>query len=419
VPLATAQPTFKAPARWVDTPAQLEAVIEALLVEPQYAIDTEFHREKTYFPHLALVQIGWPGDLVLIDPLALDLRPLERLFHSDVLAVFHAAEQDLEVLQHVVGCTPRLIWDTQVAAGFVGFSTPSLSSLVERILHVSLSKGDRLTDWTQRPLTPAQKTYAALDVEYLLELRRLLLEQLVRAGREVWVEEEIAILRNRHRNNVAEQAWWKLKDGRVLRGRDRIVAQQICVWRERRAKIENKPVRFVLPDLAVLAVAQSKPTDVDQLGSMRGIDGRFLRGGVGKELLATVAEALSLPSSDLQQPEPEDFDRKLRPALTLASAWISQLARDAKIDSGLLATRNDLVQLLRGDSDARLSQGWREPLVGVAVRQLVSGSAAIAFASSGELTLEQRSGVTLKLDITTPDADWVLESPDHRAEDNS
>ncbi len=419
MPLATAQPTFKAPARWVDTPAQLEAVIEALLVEPQYAIDTEFHREKTYFPHLALVQIGWPGDLVLIDPLALDLRPLERLFHSDVLAVFHAAEQDLEVLQHVVGCTPRLIWDTQVAAGFVGFSTPSLSSLVERILHVSLSKGDRLTDWTQRPLTPAQKTYAALDVEYLLELRRLLLEQLVRAGREVWVEEEIAILRNRHRNNVAEQAWWKLKDGRVLRGRDRIVAQQICVWRERRAKIENKPVRFVLPDLAVLAVAQSKPTDVDQLGSMRGIDGRFLRGGVGKELLATVAEALSLPSSDLQQPEPEDFDRKLRPALTLASAWISQLARDAKIDSGLLATRNDLVQLLRGDSDARLSQGWREPLVGVAVRQLVSGSAAIAFASSGELTLEQRSGVTLKLDITTPDADWVLESPDHRAEDNS
>lgn len=419
MPLATAQPTFKAPARWVDTPAQLEAVIEALLVEPQYAIDTEFHREKTYFPHLALVQIGWPGDLVLIDPLALDLRPLERLFHSDVLAVFHAAEQDLEVLQHVVGCTPRLIWDTQVAAGFVGFSTPSLSSLVERILHVSLSKGDRLTDWTQRPLTAAQKTYAALDVEYLLELRRLLLEQLVRAGREVWVEEEIAILRNRHRNNVAEQAWWKLKDGRVLRGRDRIVAQQICVWRERRAKIENKPVRFVLPDLAVLAVAQSKPTDVDQLGSMRGIDGRFLRGGVGKELLATVAEALSLPSSDLQQPEPEDFDRKLRPALTLASAWISQLARDAKIDSGLLATRNDLVQLLRGDSDARLSQGWREPLVGVAVRQLVSGSAAIAFASSGELTLEQRSGVTLKLDITTPDADWVLESPDHRAEDNS
>ena len=419
MPLATAQPTFNAPARWVDTPAQLEAVIEALLVEPQYAIDTEFHREKTYFPHLALVQIGWPGDLVLIDPLALDLRPLERLFHSDVLAVFHAAEQDLEVLQHVVGCTPRLIWDTQVAAGFVGFSTPSLSSLVERILHVSLSKGDRLTDWTQRPLTAAQKTYAALDVEYLLELRRLLLEQLVRAGREVWVEEEIAILRNRHRNNVAEQAWWKLKDGRVLRGRDRIVAQQICVWRERRAKIENKPVRFVLPDLAVLAVAQSKPTDVDQLGSMRGIDGRFLRGGVGKELLATVAEALSLPSSDLQQPEPEDFDRKLRPALTLASAWISQLARDAKIDSGLLATRNDLVQLLRGDSDARLSQGWREPLVGVAVRQLVSGSAAIAFASSGELTLEQRSGVTLKLDITTPDADWVLESPDHRAEDNS
>ena len=419
MPSAPAQPSFQFPARWVDTPEQLESVIEALLGEPQYAIDTEFHREKTFFPHLALVQIGWPGDLVLIDPLALDLRPMERLFNSDVLAVFHAAEQDLEVLQHVVGCTPRNIWDTQVAAGFVGFSTPSLSSLVERILHVSLSKGDRLTDWTQRPLTTAQKTYAALDVEYLLELRRLLLEQLIRAGREVWVDEEIAILRNRQRNSVAEHAWWKLKDGRVLRGRDRIVAQQLCMWREKRAKSEDKPVRFVLPDLAVLAVAQSKPTDVDQLGSMRGIDGRFLRGGVGKELLAVVAEALALPGSALQQPEAEDFDRKLRPALTLASAWISQLARDAKIDSGLLATRNDLVQLLRGDSDARLSHGWREPLVGAAVHQLVSGEAAIAFASSGELTLEQRSGVTLSIDITTPDADWVLESPDHRADDNA
>lgn len=418
MPVASAQPTFKTPARWVDTQQQLDAVIEALLEEPQYAIDTEFHREKTYFPHLALVQIGWPGDLVLIDPLALDLRPMERLFNSDVLGVFHAAEQDLEVLQHVVGCTPRHIWDTQVAAGFVGFSTPSLSSLVERILHVSLSKGDRLTDWTQRPLTVAQKTYAALDVEYLLELRRLLLEQLVLAGREVWVEEEITILRNRHRNNVAEHAWWKLKDGRVLRGRDRIVAQQLCVWREKRARQEDKPVRFVLPDLAVLAVAQSKPTDVDQLGSMRGIDGRFLRGGVGKDLLNVVAEALALPGGDLQQPEPEDFDRKLRPALTLASAWVAQLARDAKIDSGLLATRNDLVQLLRGDSDARLSQGWREPLVGAAVRQLVSGEAAISFASNGELTLEQRSGVTLRHNIATPDADWVLESPDHRGDEN-
>jgi ribonuclease D len=418
VPSVSVAPTFKTPARWVDSPEQLETVIEALLREPQYAIDTEFHREKTYFPHLALVQIGWPGDLVLIDPLALDLRPMERLFKSDVLAVFHAAEQDLEVLQHVVGCTPKNIWDTQVAAGFVGFSTPSLSSLVERILHVSLSKGDRLTDWTQRPLTVAQKTYAALDVEYLLELRRLLLEQLVLAGRDVWVEEEITILRNRHRNNVPEHAWWKLKDGRVLRGRDRIVAQQLCVWRESRARTEDKPVRFVLPDLAVLAVAQSKPTDLDQLASMRGLDGRFLRGGVGKELLVVVAEALALPGNELQQPEPEDFDRKLRPALTLASAWVAQLARDAKIDSGLLATRNDLVQLLRGDRDARLSQGWREPLVGTAVRRLVSGEAAIAFSSTGELTLEQRSGFVLTLDIATPNADWVLESPDHRGDEN-
>ena len=177
-------------AEWINDEAGLVRVIERVLLEPAYAIDTEFLRERTYFPRLALVQLAWPTGLVLIDPIAVDLAPFRRVLESDVIAVFHAADQDLEVLEYACGTVPRRLFDTQLAAGFVGFSTPSLSTLAERIMRVKLSKGDRLTDWTQRPLTTAQKSYAASDVIYLLAMRAEIEAQLESAGRSAWVEEE-------------------------------------------------------------------------------------------------------------------------------------------------------------------------------------------------------------------------------------
>ncbi len=405
-------------ARWIGNAEDLAWLIGELIRESAYAIDTEFHREKTYFPFLALVQIHWAGQTVLIDPLAVDLKPLATLFATDTVAVFHAMDQDLEVLEHVVGATPKALFDTQIAAGFIGFSTPSLSSLVERVLHIQLSKGDRLTDWTQRPLTDAQKNYAALDVVYLLELRDRLLEQLAVSGRTEWAADEVEILRRRQKGTqVLEQAWHRLKDNRVLRGKDRLVAQELCVWRELRAREEDRPVRFILPDLAVLALAQARPTTNDQLSKMRGLDGRFLKGGAGRELLAVIEQAITLPSSALHEQEVEDFDRRLRPALTLVSAWVAQLAREAKIESSLLATRHDLVQFLRGDEDARIGRGWRSDILGSAVRQLVHGEAALVFGENSELRLEKRSNVELRIDMAKPTADWILESPDHRGED--
>ncbi len=401
---------------WIDDADGLEGVIERLLLEPAYAIDTEFLRERTYFPRLALVQIAWPTGLVLIDPLAVDLGPFRRVLESDVIAVFHAADQDLEVLEYACGTVPRRLFDTQLAAGFVGFSTPSLSTLAERIMKVKLSKGDRLTDWTQRPLTTAQKSYAASDVIYLLAMRDEIGEQLDAAGRSAWVEEESEILRTRPRGqSYAERAWWRLKDGRVLRGKDRFVAQELCAWRERRAQTDDKPVRFVLPDLAVLSIAQAKPATFAELSATRGIDGRYLKSGAGNEILQAIERAGELPATALQLPEPEDFDKRLRPALTLVSAWVSQLARDAKIDASLLATRSDLISFLRGDDDARLSRGWRGALMGDAVRQLVSGEAALAFARDGSLNLEHRSNRPLSVDLAVPTADWVLDAPDPNA----
>jgi ribonuclease D len=408
---APARAQVETDAEWVQTSEHLARVVDDVMAHPEYAIDTEFLRERSYYPKLALVQIAWPGGLALIDPLAVDPSLLGPLFRSDRLAVLHAADQDMEVLDHACGASPERIFDTQLAAGFVGFSTPSLVSLVERVLTIRLSKGDRLTDWTKRPLTVTQKDYAAHDVLHLLEIKRLLLEQLDASGRTAWVAEECEILRTRQRGpGDPTRAWWRLKDGRVLRGQDRLIAQEITSWREHRAREEDKPVRFVLPDLAILAISQGKPSTVGDLSQIRGLDGRFARGRQAQEILDAVTRGLEMAPSELNVPEPEDFDRRLRPALTLVTAWVAQLARDAKIDASLLATRHDIVSFLRHDEGARLDHGWRKEIVGSAVRELVSGTAALAFDPAGTLRLEARSGIGRELNIVVPDAAWADDS---------
>ncbi len=393
---------------WIDDGAELEGLIDECLKHEAYAIDTEFLRERTYYPNLALIQINVGERTALIDPMAVPMEPLKRLFDSDCVAVFHAADQDLEVLELACGTVPRRIFDTQLAAGFLGFSTPSLLNLVERVLGVRLSKGDRLTDWTNRPLTAAQCAYAASDVTHLLLLRDKLLAELETAGRVEWVEKETEGLRTRPRGqHDPKRAWWRLKDGRVLRGNDRLIAQELCAWREARAQKEDRPVRFVMADLAVVAISQAKPTSAAAIAGIRGVDGRSAKSSVAQEILTIVAKASAMDTSELMLPEPEDFDRRLRPALTLVSAWIGQLAQDARIDQSILATRTDLVQFLRHDDDARLNEGWRAGLLGENIGKLVSGGAALAFDTSGTLVLEHRSRDAIALAVSVPQAEWT------------
>jgi ribonuclease D len=378
--------------RWVEHTDELAAVVDQLVTEPRYALDTEFHRERTYFPRLALVQLAWPGDLVLVDPLAVDATPLTRLFASPSLAVAHAAQQDLDVLRHAVGEIPNRIFDTQVAAGFIGYGTPSLSSLVQGELGSTPVKGDRLTDWLHRPLSNAQREYAASDVAFLIDLHDRLVEQLQALGRLRWAEDACEELRRRPTGLLPpELAWAKLKDAKSLRPRSRAVAQAVAAWREREAAATDTPVRQVLPDLAVLGIAQRQPTTLDELGQARGVDERHRRGRIGRALLAAVAEGQHAPP-----PAPpdsvEDLERSKRPALTLVSAWVSQVARDSRIDTALLATRADLIAILRNDPEARLANGWRAELLGDDITRLVDGRAAITFDGQGSLRLIDVAG---------------------------
>ncbi|MEQ1872190.1 MAG: HRDC domain-containing protein [Ilumatobacteraceae bacterium] len=373
--------------RWIASDREVVEFVERASNEPRYALDTEFHRERTYFPKLALVQILADDEIVLIDPLGCDLSPLKTLFASDALAVVHAAQQDLDVLTHAVGAIPRRLYDTQLAAGFLGYSTPSLVSLLQGELRVTAAKGDRLTDWLRRPLSDDQCSYAASDVAHLLQLHDVLAAKLEAEGRTQWVADACEELRTRPVGGTdPDLAFMKLKDVRILKPRARGVARAVASWRERRAMSIDSPVRQVLPDLAILGIAQKQPRTVQELGQARGVDDRHTRGVIAKDLLAAVELGLADESPPVAA-EGDDLDRGMRPAVTLVSAWVSEVARQQRIDVGLLATRHDLVALLRGDDDARLASGWRGELLGEGIRRLVAGEAALTFDGHGGLNL--------------------------------
>ncbi len=366
-------------------------LVERLQDAPRYAVDTEFHREKTYFPHVALVQIADEHGIALVDALQVDLAPLASVLDGPGVAIMHAARQDLEVMERACGTLPSRLVDTQIAAGFLGYTTPSLATLLERELGVQAAKADRLTDWLKRPLTPAQLDYAASDVAHLLELDDVLQRRIDERARTDWVLEACEELRSEDRGpRDPDEAWRRIKELRHLKGGALAIAQQVAAWRERRAASSDLTPRFVLSDLAVVSVASSAPRTEEDLRGLRGLDGRSLRNGTAQELLAVVESARGTQPRRSTGPSLPELPAELRPALPLISAWVSQLSRNLELETSLLATRSDLEDLLRGVSDARLSSGWRADLVGEPIRRLLAGEAALAFDRTAGLVLDDR-----------------------------
>ena len=397
-----------ADARLVTDDKALRAVVAELRDQPEYAVDTEFHRERTYFPKVALVQLAWAEEVALVDPLAVDLAPLADVLAGPGTAIMHAANQDLEVLHRACATVPSRLFDTQLAAGFVGFSTPSLSLLAERVLGVHLPKASRLTDWLQRPLGDAQQTYAAADVLHLADIATELRRVLADTRRLEWAEEECEDLRARDWGPPdPELAWQRMKEARQLKGKARGVARSVAAWRERRAAELDTPARHVLPDLALVGIAMNPPTTAADLKRLRGIDDRHTRGRTAADILAAVQEGLARPVESSGGVRREDVDRDQRPAVALASAWLSQLAKELKIDTALLATRADLSSFVNGDPTSRLSTGWRHALLGDPIRRLVAGDFALAFDGKGGLMLEERSGRPVTVDLPVPDVSWT------------
>lgn len=384
------QPGQASPAtahEWIDSDGALSDFVTAAVGCGEYSIDTEFHREKTYYPRLALVQVRARGVTALIDPLSVDMSLMRPLFEGDDLAVLHAAQQDLDVLTQSIGFVPSRIYDTQLAAGFVGFSSPSLVNLAASLLRVNVPKGDRLTDWLRRPLTTDQRNYAASDVEHLAAMKEIIDRDLAARGRTSWAEEACEELRTRQVGpGDPWDAWLRVKDVRTVKGRSRWVARHVARWREERAMDLDIPPRHVLSDIALLGIAQRVPRSLDELSSCRGVDGRLARGSTGEDLLDAIDDALDdADKGDLAFPshDGEDLDKSMRPAVTLVGVWVAELARQSDLDPALLGTRRDIVELLSGTKGARLSTGWRADILGHDIELLVKGRRALTFSADG------------------------------------
>jgi ribonuclease D len=374
-------------------PDGLEAVCEEVVGEEFYAVDTEFHTERTYWPKLALIQLAWADKVALVDPLAVDPAPLRRLFTGPGTAVAHAAGQDIDVLRAACGAAPSLLFDTQIAAGFLGMSTPSLARLLDQVLGITLPKTDQLSDWLHRPIPPAQLAYAEGDVRYLLALRSSMVAELEEQGRLAWAIEECAQAQaGQRRDVVPEEAWWKVGDVRRLTGRSRGVAQEVAAWREQRAAEVDRPRRSILSDLAILTTAQRQPRNRQELEKLRGVDPRHLAKGAATEILEAVQRGRVLAHDQLRLPPDVSESRASQVAVAVCAGLVRQIADELHFDQSLLATRSDIAQLVNGEPN-RLDRGWRGSIAGDPIRRLLSGEVAAAFEPDGRLVLEARSRV--------------------------
>ena len=376
-----------ATARWIDTTEGLDALVDELADAPRLAIDTEFHRERTYWPQCALVQIGWGTGEALIDPLAVDITPIGTLLTGRTV-VMHAAGQDLEVFQHSVGVVPDDLFDTQIAASFLGMSSIGLAPLVNKLLDVHLPKADRLTDWLARPLSEDAKRYAQSDVVHLFELHDLMTEALEQRGRMAWVRSECdALVERSLAPSDPTTAWWRVKEARRLKGTAAGVAQALAAWREAHAAEVDRPLRSVLPDLALAGIAQRPPSTVEDLVKIRGLRDRGIPKSIRDDVLDAVAAGKALAADEVVYPVERPVPPELRSAVPLLMSWVSQRARELDLDPAVLATRGDLEGFLRDDPDNRLATGWRAEALATDIGDLLEGRAGLSFAKGEGLVL--------------------------------
>jgi ribonuclease D len=374
---------------WISRQGDFDQLVDELTDADAYALDTEFHRERTYWPRLALVQVATRNRIALVDPLAVDVVGLKRAFERNATCTMHAGSQDLEILQLICGEVPRRIFDTQVAALFSGYRTSSLGKLVEDLLEVRLDKSAQLTDWTRRPLPDADQRYAASDVVHLLDLRDVLIARLQEQSRLSWAEEEFERLRQRDRSRPDPRTlWWKLRGKSKLTGKARAVAQELAKWREEVAERENRPPRTVLSDVALLSLAQRPARDTAGLRGVRNLDPKRFKHTDG--LLSAIRRGLELSAHQQRLPpkKPKNLPQ-IDGVITLCLAWLSQRAREERIDMSVLGTREDVTELVL-HQPSRLTKGWRQTLVGDELQSIIDGRAALRV-SGTELELVDRT----------------------------
>lgn len=363
---------------YISTDADLAAFCARAASFDAVAVDTEFLRERTYHPRLCLVQVGTPDESVAIDPLSVgDLAPLAQLLTDPgTIKVFHACSQDMEVLLQTLGVLPEPIFDTQVAAAFLGERLQiSYNGLVHAFCGVTLPKSESLTDWSRRPLTDKQLEYALDDVRYLIEAYHVMVEQLRKQGRYSWVMDEIRPLTDRSHYEVdRRQVYKRVKRVNSCTRRQLGIARELAAWREGRAERYNIPRKWVMSDEVLLALVKRAPRDVSNFRSIRGTE-QLSESDVTAALMA-VERGLSCPPDHL----PPVYHARKAPSSDLESvtdlmyALIRLVSDQSGVATAMIASRDDLADYIDHPERSRLREGWRFELLGTRLDDLLSGN---------------------------------------------
>ncbi len=364
-------------------------------------VDTEFIRDHTYWPKLCLLQIAGPDDAQVIDPLAsaLDMTPLfDLLDDPDVLKVFHAGRQDLEIFFHLTGRVPTPIFDTQIAAMVCGFGDQaSYEKLAAQLAGARIDKASRYTDWSRRPLTEKQLTYALADVTHLRRIHVRLMQQLKRTGRAHWLEEEMAVLTDPGIYRAdPEDAWQRVKK-RNGNARFLAVLKELAAWREREAQARDIPRGRILRDEVLVSIASHEPVSASDLEHMRGMPKRFAADDRGTEILAAVSRALAIPKRNLPKvPERRSLPPGIGPLTDLLKVLLKRACEDHDVAPKLVASVDDLERIAASDdADVRALHGWRREIFGEQALAFKQGHLAITV-NGKRIELTATGGATAK-----------------------
>ena len=356
-------------------------------------VDTEFMREKTYWPVLCLVQLAGPDDARAVDTLAdgIDLQPLYGLMADEsVLKVFHAARQDLEIFYHLARQLPSPVFDTQVAAMVCGFGdSVGYETLVAKLADATIDKGSRFTDWTLRPLSDRQIKYALADVTYLRPAYEKLAKKLHGNGREAWLEEEMAVLTHTGTYDGEPREAYRRIKVRTANGRTMAVLRELAAWREKEAQRRDIPRNRILRDEALVEIAHHTPKDTGQLTRTRGLGAKLAKGSYGGQILDAVKKGQAVPDKDCPEPRAKpQLPRGLGPVTDLLKVLLKMKSEDSGVAAKLLASAADieLIAAFGADADVKALKGWRREVFGDDALRL----------RSGELSLSIK-GKTLKL----------------------
>lgn len=357
---------------------------------PYVTVDTEFLRDKTYYPKLCLIQMAGPDTPpAAIDPLVdIDLSPVfDLLADEKVTKVFHAARQDIEIFYNLTGEVPKALFDTQVAAMVCGFGDQiGYNNLVQEVCKKHIDKGAQFTDWSRRPLSIKQLTYALDDVTYLRDVYHYLVKEL--GDRAEWVVEEVAELTSPGTyQNLPEEAWRRIKL-RTDKPKVLAVLREIAAWREREAQKRDVPRNRVLRDETLADIAVHAPETAEELAQIRGVGADNARGRWGRELLEAIKKGMSMPKDQCPYVlRKERFPADRQPALEIVKMLLRVQAARHGVAAKLIATGEDLEALVLGEKDIPVLRGWRHDVFGKEAQALLDGKLSMRL-RDGEVAFE-------------------------------